>query len=146
MNAATSAALLTALSRALPAVDAAEPAPAIAAPAPASTLRRGGPVAALQDRQASKDATLFVLDVRSRGIRRRSRARPVNVPHDQVAARIAELPKDRQIALYCRSGRRRRRRSRSARRQRIQEPRAPGRRHAGTEASGNAIEQSSQAQ
>jgi rhodanese-related sulfurtransferase len=30
----------------------------------------------------------------------------VNVPYDQVAARIAELPKDRQIVLYCRSGRR----------------------------------------
>ena len=30
----------------------------------------------------------------------------VNIPHDQVAARIAEVPKDRPVVLYCRSGRR----------------------------------------
>jgi len=30
----------------------------------------------------------------------------VNIPHDQVAARLAEVPKDRDVVLYCRSGRR----------------------------------------
>jgi phage shock protein E len=30
----------------------------------------------------------------------------VNIPHDQLAARLAEVPKDREIVLYCRSGRR----------------------------------------
>lgn len=30
----------------------------------------------------------------------------VNIPHDQVAARLSEVPKDRDVVLYCRSGRR----------------------------------------
>lgn len=30
----------------------------------------------------------------------------VNIPHDQLASRLAEVPKDRQVVLYCRSGRR----------------------------------------
>jgi rhodanese-related sulfurtransferase len=30
----------------------------------------------------------------------------VNIPHDQVASRLAEVPKDREVLLYCRSGRR----------------------------------------
>lgn len=30
----------------------------------------------------------------------------VNIPHDQVAARLAEVPKDKDVVLYCRSGRR----------------------------------------
>jgi rhodanese-related sulfurtransferase len=30
----------------------------------------------------------------------------VNIPHDQVAARLAEVPKDRDVVLYCRSGKR----------------------------------------
>jgi len=30
----------------------------------------------------------------------------VNIPHDQIAARLAEVPKDREVVLYCRSGRR----------------------------------------
>lgn len=29
-----------------------------------------------------------------------------NIPYDQVAARLAEVPKDRPVVLYCRSGRR----------------------------------------
>jgi rhodanese-related sulfurtransferase len=30
----------------------------------------------------------------------------VNIPHDQLASRLAEVPKDRPVVLYCRSGRR----------------------------------------
>ena len=30
----------------------------------------------------------------------------VNIPHEQVAARLAEVPKDKEVVLYCRSGRR----------------------------------------
>ena len=30
----------------------------------------------------------------------------VNIPYDQVGARLAEVPKDRPVVLYCRSGRR----------------------------------------
>lgn len=64
-------------------------------------------VAALQERQARKDPALFVLDVRSAGEYAAGHVPgAVNVPHDQVAARLAELPRDREIVLYCRSGRR----------------------------------------
>ena len=30
----------------------------------------------------------------------------VNIPHDQLASRLTEVPKDKEIVLYCRSGRR----------------------------------------
>jgi rhodanese-related sulfurtransferase len=30
----------------------------------------------------------------------------VNIPHDQLAVRLAEVPRDRPIVIYCRSGRR----------------------------------------
>jgi len=30
----------------------------------------------------------------------------LNIPHDQLASRLAEVPKDRPVVLYCRSGRR----------------------------------------
>jgi rhodanese-related sulfurtransferase len=30
----------------------------------------------------------------------------VNIPHDQLASRISEVPKDREVVVYCRSGRR----------------------------------------
>ena len=30
----------------------------------------------------------------------------VNVPYDQVASHLAEIPKDKDVVLYCRSGRR----------------------------------------
>lgn len=109
MNTFRSAALLTAWSLALPAVGhAADPAPAAAASAPASTVAVAEiSAAALRERQASKDAAPYVLDVRSAEEYATGHVPgAVNVPHDQVAARIAELPKDREIVLYCRSGRR----------------------------------------
>jgi rhodanese-related sulfurtransferase len=30
----------------------------------------------------------------------------VNISHDQLGARLAEVPKDKDVVLYCRSGRR----------------------------------------
>jgi rhodanese-related sulfurtransferase len=30
----------------------------------------------------------------------------VNIPHEQIATRLAEVPKDKDVVLYCRSGRR----------------------------------------
>jgi len=30
----------------------------------------------------------------------------INIPYDQVASRLAEVPRDRDVVLYCRSGRR----------------------------------------
>jgi rhodanese-related sulfurtransferase len=30
----------------------------------------------------------------------------VNIPYDQLASRLAQVPKDRPVVLYCRSGRR----------------------------------------
>jgi phage shock protein E len=64
---------------------------------------------ALQARIAKKDASLVVLDVRTPeefaaghvpGAR--------NIPHDQLDSRLNELLgiKDKEIVLYCRSGRR----------------------------------------
>jgi phage shock protein E len=58
-------------------------------------------------REAQHRRDLFVLDVR----------RPdefaaghvpgaVNISHDQLASRLAEVPKDKDIVLYCHSGRR----------------------------------------
>lgn len=58
-------------------------------------------------RQNAKDSSLYVLDLRTAeefaaghipGAR--------NIPHDQVAQRLAELPKDKDLVLYCRTGRR----------------------------------------
>jgi rhodanese-related sulfurtransferase len=30
----------------------------------------------------------------------------VNIPHEQVAARATDVPKDKDVRIYCRSGRR----------------------------------------
>jgi rhodanese-related sulfurtransferase len=49
----------------------------------------------------------FVLDVRSPAEFAAGHVPgAANIPHDQVAARLAEVPKDRDVVLYCRSGRR----------------------------------------
>jgi phage shock protein E len=56
---------------------------------------------------ASGDAAPFVLDVRSPEEYIAGHVPgAVNIPHDQVAARLAEVPKDKDVVLYCRSGRR----------------------------------------
>jgi phage shock protein E len=53
------------------------------------------------------DAAPFVLDVRSPEEYVAGHVPgAVNIPHDQVAARLAEVPKDKDVVLYCRSGRR----------------------------------------
>jgi rhodanese-related sulfurtransferase len=62
---------------------------------------------ALLARQAKKDPQLFVLDVRTPQEYAEGHVPgAVNVPHDQVASRLAEVPKDKDVVIYCRSGRR----------------------------------------
>jgi rhodanese-related sulfurtransferase len=62
---------------------------------------------ALLARQARKDPQLFVLDVRTpQEFAAGHVPGAVNVPHDQVAARLAEVPRDKDVVIYCRSGRR----------------------------------------
>jgi rhodanese-related sulfurtransferase len=57
--------------------------------------------------QVKKDPALFVLDVRSpEEFAAGHVPGAVNIPHDQVASRLAEIPKDKEVVLYCRSGRR----------------------------------------
>jgi phage shock protein E len=50
---------------------------------------------------------LFVLDVRTPQEYAEGHVPgAVNVPHDQLASRLAEVPKDKDVVVYCRSGRR----------------------------------------
>jgi rhodanese-related sulfurtransferase len=70
------------------------------------TLRPVSPQALL-DRAAADDRKLVVLDVRSpEEFAAGHVPGAVNIPYDQVAARLAEVPKDKDLVLYCRSGRR----------------------------------------
>lgn len=65
--------------------------------------------AQLQARLAARDAGLVVLDVRAPDEFAAGHVPgAINVPHDQVEARIAELrgARDRDVVVYCRSGRR----------------------------------------
>jgi rhodanese-related sulfurtransferase len=62
---------------------------------------------ALLERQSKKDPSLFVLDVRTpKEFAEGHVPGAVNVPHDQVASQLAQIPKDKDVVLYCRSGRR----------------------------------------
>ena len=80
--------------------------PAASAPAPQFALPDMSQ-AALLEHQAKHADHLFVLDVRSpEEFREGHVPGAVNVPYDQIAARIAEVPKDKDVVLYCRSGRR----------------------------------------
>lgn len=93
------------------AADAARPAsatPAASAPAAAAAVT---PITAEQliARQRAKDASLFLLDVRTpEEFAEGHVPGAVNVPHDQVEKRLAELDSARgkDVVLYCRSGRR----------------------------------------
>lgn len=62
---------------------------------------------ALLERQRRGDAALTVLDVRTAEEYASGHVPgAVNIPHDQLADRIAEVPRDKDVVLYCRTGRR----------------------------------------
>jgi rhodanese-related sulfurtransferase len=90
--------------------DQAGPAPGQAASAPAVAASASPPLIspqALLERQAKKDQSLFVLDVRTPQEYAAGHVPgAVNVPYDQVALHLAEIPKDKDVVIYCRSGRR----------------------------------------
>jgi rhodanese-related sulfurtransferase len=61
----------------------------------------------LLEHQAKHPQHLFVLDVRSpEEFKEGHVPGAVNIPYDQMAARLTEVPKDKDVVLYCRSGRR----------------------------------------
>jgi rhodanese-related sulfurtransferase len=62
---------------------------------------------ALLERQKKGDDSTVVLDVRSPEEYAAGHVPgAVNIPYDQVASRIAEVPKDKDVLLYCKTGRR----------------------------------------
>ena len=62
---------------------------------------------ALLERQQKADPELFVLDVRTpEEFAAGHVPGAVNIPHDQVAVRLMDVPKDKDVVIYCRSGRR----------------------------------------
>jgi len=93
---------------------AADPVAAPAAPAPAAAPVPAAPPSiplitqdALLERQGKHDASLVVIDVRSAEEYSQGHVPgAVNIPHDQIALRLAEVPQDKDVVLYCHSGRR----------------------------------------
>jgi rhodanese-related sulfurtransferase len=62
---------------------------------------------ALLEMQAKKDASLLLLDVRTpEEFAAGHIPGAVNIPYDQVAARLSAIPKNDEVVLYCHSGRR----------------------------------------
>jgi rhodanese-related sulfurtransferase len=62
---------------------------------------------ALLQHQAMHADHLFVLDVRTADEFAAGHVPgAVNISHDQLGARLAEVPKDKDVVLYCRSGKR----------------------------------------
>jgi rhodanese-related sulfurtransferase len=62
---------------------------------------------ALLERQGKSDDSAYVLDVRSPEEYAAGHVPgAVNIPYDQIASRLAEVPKDKDVVLYCKSGRR----------------------------------------
>jgi rhodanese-related sulfurtransferase len=91
-----------------PVAIAADPAPATpsSAKAAAAVVQPMSQDALLQH-QAQHPDHIFLLDVRTpQEYAEGHIAGAVNVPHDQLATRLAEVPKDKDVVLYCRSGRR----------------------------------------
>ena len=83
------------------------PRPSASAPAVASASPPSISPQALLERQAKGDSSLFVLDVRTAEEFAAGHVPgAVNVPYDQVASHLAEIPKDKDVVLYCKSGRR----------------------------------------
>ena len=85
--------------------------PAPSQPASASAAASASPPSispqALLARQAKGDPSLFVLDVRTAEEFAAGHVPgAINVPYDQVASHLAEIPKDKDVVLYCKSGRR----------------------------------------
>lgn len=77
--------------------------PAAPAPAPAALMSQE----ALLEQQAKHADSLFLLDVRTpQEFAEGHVPGAVNVPHDQLASRLAGVPKDKDVVIYCRSGRR----------------------------------------
>jgi phage shock protein E len=105
----TSAACAATLAYAAPpAASAADAAKAPAAPAANAAFRKSVTPAELAARRAGRNAPV-VLDVRAPGEFAEGHVPgAINVPHDQVEARLAELRqyRDREVVVYCRSGRR----------------------------------------
>jgi rhodanese-related sulfurtransferase len=76
------------------------PAAAAAAVAPMSQE-------ALLEHQSQHPERLFLLDVRTpQEFAEGHVPGAVNVPYDQLASRLAEVPKDKEVVLYCKTGRR----------------------------------------
>jgi rhodanese-related sulfurtransferase len=62
---------------------------------------------ALLERQAKQDPTVFLLDVRTpEEFAAGHIAGAVNIPYNQVATHLQEIPRDKEVVLYCKSGRR----------------------------------------
>lgn len=86
-----------------------EPTPAqpAATPAAAATSVPLMSQDALLQHQQMHGDHLFVLDVRTPAEFAEGHVPgAVNITHDQLAARLGEVPKDKDVVLYCRSGRR----------------------------------------
>ena len=61
----------------------------------------------LLERQARNDTALFILDVRTpEEFAAGHVPGAVNVSHEQLAHRLAEVPRGKDVVVYCRSGRR----------------------------------------
>ena len=82
---------------------------AAAAPSAQASAAKVAPMTqeALLEHQAKHPKHLFVLDVRSpEEFKEGHVPGAVNIPYDQIASRLGEVPKDKDVVLYCRSGRR----------------------------------------
>jgi rhodanese-related sulfurtransferase len=83
------------------------PTPAATAPATAAVVATPMSQEVLIQHQTQHPDHLYVLDVRTPQEYAEGHVPgAVNVPYDQLASRLAEVPKDKDVVLYCKSGRR----------------------------------------
>jgi phage shock protein E len=81
--------------------------PATTAPATAAAIATPMSQEALLQHQSQHPDHLYILDVRTPQEYADGHVPgAVNVPYDQLASRLAEVPKDKDVVLYCKSGRR----------------------------------------